>query len=136
MITTITKRLDALERRLPALPASMLRLQRTINRRVLCGARDLAGTAAKSVGTVAKSGETAMKATIGQARAQARITSDTAVSESERLADAVDDKADTSPDGPYESWTKNELYDRAQELDIEGRSTMSKQQLVKALRAA
>jgi hypothetical protein len=40
------------------------------------------------------------------------------------------------PSGPYENWTKEELYERAQELDIDGRSNMSKNQLVKALRSA
>ncbi len=34
----------------------------------------------------------------------------------------------------YEEWTKDELYERAQEIDIEGRSKMSKEQLIKALR--
>lgn len=38
----------------------------------------------------------------------------------------------TSP--PYEEWTEEELYDRAQEIGIEGRSTMSKPELIKALR--
>lgn len=40
------------------------------------------------------------------------------------------------PTGPYENWTKEELYERAQELDVDGRSGMSKNQLVKALRGA
>lgn len=35
---------------------------------------------------------------------------------------------------PYEEWTKEELYERAQELDIEGRSDMDKDELIKALR--
>ncbi|QXT40751.1 DUF7218 family protein [Gymnodinialimonas ceratoperidinii] len=35
---------------------------------------------------------------------------------------------------PYEEWTKDELYDRAQELDVEGRSDMSKDELIEALR--
>ena len=35
---------------------------------------------------------------------------------------------------PYENWTKDELYDRAGELDIEGRSTMNKDDLIAALR--
>ena len=35
---------------------------------------------------------------------------------------------------PYEDWTKDELYERAQEIDIEGRSDMSKDQLIDALR--
>lgn len=36
---------------------------------------------------------------------------------------------------PYEEWTKDELYDRAKELEIEGRSDMSKDELIEALRA-
>lgn len=35
---------------------------------------------------------------------------------------------------PYEEWTKDELYERAQELDIDGRSQMSKSELIDALR--
>ena len=35
---------------------------------------------------------------------------------------------------PYEEWTKDALYDRAQELDIDGRSDMDKDELIEALR--
>ncbi len=35
---------------------------------------------------------------------------------------------------PYEEWSKDELYDRAQELDIDGRSEMTKDELIAALR--
>lgn len=35
---------------------------------------------------------------------------------------------------PYEQWTRDELYERAQELDIDGRSSMSKGDLITALR--
>ena len=35
---------------------------------------------------------------------------------------------------PYEEWTRDELYDRARELDIDGRSNMSKSELIDALR--
>ncbi len=35
---------------------------------------------------------------------------------------------------PYEDWTKDDLYARARELDIAGRSSMSKAQLIDALR--
>ncbi len=35
---------------------------------------------------------------------------------------------------PYEEWSKPELYRRAQELNIEGRSTLNKPGLVQALR--
>jgi hypothetical protein len=34
----------------------------------------------------------------------------------------------------YEDWTRDELYGRAQELEIEGRSSMSKGELIDALR--
>jgi hypothetical protein len=36
---------------------------------------------------------------------------------------------------PYESWTKDELYERAAELGIEGRSNMDKDELISALRS-
>ncbi len=36
---------------------------------------------------------------------------------------------------PYEEWTKEELLQRARELEIAGRSTMNKDQLVAALRS-
>ena len=35
---------------------------------------------------------------------------------------------------PYEEWTKDDLYDRAQELEIDGRSDMDKDELIEALR--
>lgn len=35
---------------------------------------------------------------------------------------------------PYEKWTRDELYERAKEIGIEGRSKMTKQELIEALR--
>lgn len=35
---------------------------------------------------------------------------------------------------PYEEWTKEELYDQAKNVGIEGRSKMNKSELIKALR--
>ncbi|MEM9733064.1 MAG: Rho termination factor N-terminal domain-containing protein [Pseudomonadota bacterium] len=35
---------------------------------------------------------------------------------------------------PYEERTKDELYEQAKDLEIEGRSTMSKDELIHALR--
>jgi hypothetical protein len=35
---------------------------------------------------------------------------------------------------PYEDWTRDELYERARELDIDGRSSMTKADLITALR--
>lgn len=36
--------------------------------------------------------------------------------------------------GDYEDWTVDELHERAAELDIEGRSSMNKGELIDALR--
>lgn len=35
---------------------------------------------------------------------------------------------------PYEDWTKEELYDKAEDVGIEGRSDMTKKELIDALR--
>ena len=35
---------------------------------------------------------------------------------------------------PYEDWTKDELYEQAQKVGIDGRSDMSKDELIEALR--
>jgi hypothetical protein len=35
---------------------------------------------------------------------------------------------------PYEEWTKADLYEKAQEVGLDGRSTMDKDELIAALR--
>ncbi len=35
---------------------------------------------------------------------------------------------------PYEEWSKDDLYEKAQEVGIEGRSKMNKDELIDALR--
>ncbi len=52
-------------------------------------------------------------------------------------AQASDDQHPSRKGGkasPYEDWSRDDLYDRAQELDIEGRSDMTKSELISALR--
>ena len=54
-------------------------------------------------------------------------------------AQANDDMAPSKKGGkapPYEEWTKDALYERAQELEVDGRSDMSKDELIAALRKA
>ncbi len=56
-----------------------------------------------------------------------------------RIANAqANDDMDPSEKGgkapPYEDWTKDDLYERAQEIGIEGRSDMTKDALIAALR--
>lgn len=53
-------------------------------------------------------------------------------------AQANDDMEPSKKGGkapPYEDWTKDELLERARELDIDGRSKMSKDALIDALRS-
>lgn len=61
------------------------------------------------------------------------------MSKSKAAAIANTDRGEAAAAGgsspPYEDWTKDELYDRARELDIDGRSTMTKDELIDALRA-
>ncbi|MCB0966447.1 MAG: Rho termination factor N-terminal domain-containing protein [Ilumatobacter sp.] len=48
-------------------------------------------------------------------------------------SDGASQRGGESP--PYDQWTKDELYDRARELDIDGRSDMTKDELIEALRS-
>lgn len=47
-------------------------------------------------------------------------------------ADNAGEKGGHRP--PYEEWTVDELYERAQDIGVEGRSDMTKDELIDALR--
>ena len=96
--------------------------------------------------------QTGANTVVGQATAQGRKVAkvaqkntttvlDTAISAVDETVaeatDAVESTVDTTPGSgtPYEQWTKADLLARAKEMDIEGRTTMSKRQLIAALRA-
>jgi hypothetical protein len=57
-----------------------------------------------------------------------------------RIANQADNEGRSSvsskggSSGSYEDWSKEDLYERAQEIGIEGRSDMSKDELISALR--
>jgi len=152
--TDIDRRLDEFEERLPRLPSAALRLQRAAVGRVVDGAhesarivtvtlersgsavqnaaRTVTGTARRAVKETSDVAATGVRRVRGQSRAQGEQTVDEVADAVEAAADAVEDR----PTGPYETWTREELYERAQELDIDGRSTMNKDELVSALRSA
>ena len=102
------------------------------------GAKQVAGQAraagSRTVGQASKG----VKEVTGQARAQGERANEQLDRVTERTAERAIDAVDPSPSSgtPYEQWSKAELYERAQELDLDGRSSMSKQQLIKALRNA
>jgi len=157
----VTERLDDLEESLPSIPSKGLNLTRASARRVIdtsadvvCTVRRAAdsvwntaatstrtsvGQASSAVSRTAKTASDAARQTAGQVRAETAQTVDAATQATERLLDegalAID--ADRpNPGVPYGQWTKAQLYDRAQELDLDGRSSMTKKQLVAALGSA
>lgn len=53
---------------------------------------------------------------------------------SARIANTPDSGEKGGKSAKYEEWTKEELYDQAKNVGIEGRSKMSKKDLIRALR--
>ncbi len=51
-----------------------------------------------------------------------------------RIANTEDASEKGGKSDEYEEWSKDELYDKAQEVGIEGRSDMTKDELIDALR--
>ena len=94
------------------------------------------GQTRSAVDRTATQASTGVKEVTGQARAQ----SERATARLDEIADRTARRATAAVDGspssgtPYEQWTKADLYERAQELDVDGRSGMSKPQLIAALR--
>ncbi|MBS1303149.1 Rho termination factor N-terminal domain-containing protein [Loktanella sp. SALINAS62] len=71
---------------------------------------------------------------------QALIDDGASKEKAARIANAqANDDMDPSHKGgkapAYEDWTKDDLYARAQEIGIEGRSDMTKDELIDALRS-
>lgn len=51
-----------------------------------------------------------------------------------RIANTPDASEKGGHAPPYEEWTADELHERARELDVDGRSDMTKDELIAALR--
>lgn len=51
-----------------------------------------------------------------------------------RIANTEDAAEKGGGQPPYEEWTKDELYERAQEVGIDGRADMTKDELIASLR--
>ncbi|MBO0345324.1 Rho termination factor N-terminal domain-containing protein [Roseibium limicola] len=54
------------------------------------------------------------------------------ISNAKAAGDKPSEKGGKAP--PYEEWTKDQLYEKAQEIGIDGRSGMNKAELITALR--
>jgi hypothetical protein len=51
-----------------------------------------------------------------------------------RIANSEDAAEKGGGQPPYEEWTRDELYERAREVGVDGRSEMTKEELIDALR--
>ena len=161
---SVNERLDDLERQLPSIPSKMLGLTRAVTDRAgaaFCGAATAITRPASAVKrqgeSVARSTNVAARTTVGQARSAtertvdaagantrevvgqaraqtARVADDAQASVEQLLDDATAAVKNDKRPARLEDLTKAELYDRAQDRDIAGRATMSKPQLIKALR--
>ena len=160
---TITEQLDRFESSLPAIPARIMRLQRTLagaaydqtttmfqawtdSTKAFLGTARVSGKTVtgqvKAAGEqVATATRTGARTVAGQTAAQGRRVSNAASGEATKLLDDAIDAVDTSAAAeqpgsgvPYEQWTKAELLERARELGVEGRTGLNKAQLIKALR--
>jgi hypothetical protein len=155
MTTPLTKLTTRIESRLPALPASMVRVYTTSVERSAETAT-VARAKIMSVGkTVARADIRAAKTVIGQTRSAIDRTIDftsnriaevrgqasyqagaAAGTTNSALVDMVDEANEQIASvKPLSAMTKTELYEMAQDADVEGRSDMSKSELVDALSA-
>jgi len=152
---TVTERLDDLETSLPAIPSKALAASRASARRVndivesaassikhrfenvaddtATAAKTTTGQARSAAEKATKTVKSSVKQSTGQARAQARKVSESITDEVEGALD--DAKVASDPDDVADL-TKAQLYDRATALDIEGRSGMTKAELVGAIQKA
>ncbi len=153
----LTERLDELETSLPAIPANTLKVGRATVRRTTSVAAsvlddiseragrvaDTAGNAARTVSGQARSaGDRSIRTArsganevVGQARAQAERAAKVADDEtSQALADAAEAAApEPATRREMQAMSKADLYEYAQRLDLDGRSTMSKDELIDAI---
>jgi tetrahydromethanopterin S-methyltransferase subunit G len=101
--------------------------------------KEAVGQARSAVERTAGTARRTSKEAVGQTRAQGKRTGEAAEQAATALLDdatrAMEPDGDNMP-AALDDWTKAELYERAQELDLEGRSTMSKRELIRAIRAA
>ncbi len=155
---TLTTQLDRLENALPPVPARIVHLQRIVAGstydQVSDAVQTVVGATRSFLDTARISGRTVTGQTraassdvlaaakrnanqvVGQTKAQGRRVATSAKQEVTDVIDAAIDAVDPTPGSgkPYEQWTKAELLDRGQELGIEGRSALNKNQLITALR--
>lgn len=104
---------------------------------IATGVRDVAGEARTAASRSASSIASSAKEVAGQASAQGAHVASVVDRQANHVVDettrVVSDHP--APGTPYEEWTKRQLLERAREVDLDGRATMNKAELVDALRS-
>lgn len=158
----IIERFERVEANVPELPKKVVAYNRVVVERMIAqsrrnndlvidsfrpvvkmadsGVRTVVGTTKWAVEQTAGTAVTGVKSIIGQTRAQVRRTADTL---NDQTVDFVDEatervvEAEKSVErAALKSMTKAELYQMAQDIDIDGRADMNKSELIAAINDA
>lgn len=94
------------------------------------------GQSRSAVERTVAAGTKGAKEVSGQIRAQGDQVGRTASRATNQVVDTATRAVSDMPSAgtPYEQWTKTQLMERAQEMGVHGRATMSKTELINALR--
>ena len=157
MTCFMTSTLDRVEDKLPTGPRQIFRLQRSaaeagyqltragvgivttafrpVTKQASTSASTATGQARSAVSRTIETARNGVSEVVGQTKAQAERTVDAVEDAAQETIERADDVVDSISDAALEELTKDELYDLAQEADVPGRSSMSKDELVDALRS-
>ena len=94
------------------------------------------GQSRSAVERTVAAGTKGAKEVAGQVRAQGDRVGKSANRATNQVVDTATRAVSDMPSSgtPYEHWTKAQLVERAQEMDVPGRATMNKAELIDALR--
>lgn len=158
----MTERFEQFEQRMPELPKKIVAYNRVAAERAFAqarrnnelvvdafrpvvkaadtGVRTIVGTAKWAVEQTAGSATTGVRSIVGQTRAQVKRTASTLNNQAVDLVGEATDRAVAAEKSveriALKSMTKAELYQMAQDIDIEGRADMTKAQLIVAINNA
>lgn len=155
-------RLERMEENLPELPKKVFAYNRVVAERIIAqnrrnsdlvvdsfrpvvkmadsSVRTIVGTTKWAVEQTAGTASTGVKSIIGQTRAQVKRTATTLNDQTVEFVEEATDRvvaAEKSVErAALKSMTKAELYEMAQDIDIDGRADMNKAQLITAINEA
>jgi len=116
----VDRGLDRFEDALPALPAAVFRVQRSVVERLVDRSRHVLHVVGDAVSSIVSVGRNAAH------------TADETVPAATEVAATAATAVQGTPMS-YEHWTRKDLYELARHLDVDGRSAMDKDELIAAI---